>query len=159
LISVKGVLPMGGMGSGRKKSRERELIESCDSIDISFISRYGLTIFPILAEIEKVDDKEFLTINYNKYWFGKRLDLIEYIEIEKTPCNFGGSRSWLKCPGCGQRVRKIYSPPSMTYFRCRKNCYNLFYKSQESNCYDGLRRKLATARGMTPKQYDRMIFG
>ena len=149
---------MGGLGSGRPKERDRELIENADSLDISFISKYGLTIYPVLAEIEKVDDKEILTINYSKYWFGKRLDLIEYIEIVKTSCNFGGSRSWLKCPDCGRRCRKIYSPPSQTYFRC-KNCYDLFYQSQESNVYDSWLRKIAKMHGLTPKNYEKKVFG
>ncbi len=150
---------MGGMGSGRKKSRVRTLVEGCDSLDISFISKYGLTIYPVLAEIEKVDDKEYLSINYNKYWFGKRIDCIEYIEIEKISCNFGGSRIWLKCPGCGQRVRKIYSPPSMkTKFRCRI-CHDLIYQSQESNVYDGWLRKTANGYGLSPKKFEKKFFG
>jgi hypothetical protein len=33
------------------------------------------------------------------------------------------------------------------------------YQSQESNVYDGIRKKLAKANGMTPLQYDRMVFG
>ena len=33
------------------------------------------------------------------------------------------------------------------------------YKSQESNVYDGIRKKLAKANGMTPMQYDKMVFG
>ena len=79
---------MGGMGSGRKKSMERELIENCDSIDISFISRYGLTIYPVFAEIENIDGKEFLWINYRKYFFGLSYDLVAYIEIEENLSEF-----------------------------------------------------------------------
>ena len=45
---------MGGMGSGRKKSRERDLVEDCDSLDIGFISKYGFTIYPVLAELENI---------------------------------------------------------------------------------------------------------
>ena len=84
--------------------------------------------------------------------------MIEYIEIEKTSFNFGESRSWLKCSGCGKRVRKIFSPPEKTHFRCR-TCYDLKFSSQESNVYDGIRRKFAKEKGMTPKQYDKMVFG
>ena len=50
-----------------------------------------------------------------------------------------------------------YSPPHKTHFRCRK-CYDLMYQSQESNVYDGIRKKLAKANGMTPIKYDRMVF-
>ena len=149
---------MGASGSGRPKKRERDLIEECDSIDIGVISKYGWMFYPILGEIEEKDGKEYLSINYDKYWFGPRLDLIEHIEINKTFPYFGGSRYWMKCPGCGKRVRKLYSPPHKTHFRCR-TCYDLMYQSQESNVYDGIRKKLAKAKGMTPLQYDRMVFG
>jgi hypothetical protein len=117
---------------------------------------------PLFAEIENKDGKEYLSIDYNKYWFGPwfgpRLDLIEHIELEKTFPYFGGSRYWMRCPGCGKRVRKIYSPLHKTHFRCRK-CHDLMYQSQESNVYDGIRKKLAKTIGMTPLQYDRMVFG
>ena len=83
---------------------------------------------------------------------------MRYIEIEKTLCNFGGLRCWFKCTGCGKRVRKVYRPCKKILFKCR-TCYDLMYRSQKSNVYDGLRRKMAKAKGMTPMQYDRMVFG
>ena len=80
------------------------------------------------------------------------------MEIDKTYPYFGGTRSWIIC-NCGKRVRKLYRPLNRRYFRCR-HCYDyLIYQSQESNVYDGFRRKMAKANGMTPKQYDRMVFG
>ena len=68
---------MGGCGSGRPKTRERPLVEDCDSIDIDLISKYGWMFYPLLGEIENKDNKEYLSINYNRYWFGPKLDLIE----------------------------------------------------------------------------------
>jgi hypothetical protein len=149
---------MGGPGSGRKKIRERSLIEDCDSLDISFISKYGLTIYPVFAEIENIDGKEFLWIHYNTYLFGPRLHKKVYIEIETTYPNFGGKRYWLKCPDCHRRVQKIYRPPMKINFRCRI-CHDLMYKSQESNVYDSWLRKKAKGCGLTPKQYGRLVLG
>jgi len=149
---------MGGYGSGRKKTRERELIENCDYLDISIISKYGCWLLPTYTEIEHMDGKDYLWIHYNKYLYGPRSSLIKYIEIVKTYPAFGGERLWLKCPGCSKRARKVYRPTSKILFKCRK-CYDLMYRSQESNVYDGIRRKLAKANGMTPMQYDRMVFG
>ena len=94
---------MGGDGSGRPKTRERILVEDCDYLDISFISKHGFWFDPVFTEIETLDGKEYLTIYYNKYLFGPRLDLIEHIELEKTYPYFGGERLWLKCPGCGKK--------------------------------------------------------
>ena len=149
---------MGGPGSGRPKTRDRTLVEDCDYLDIGPISKNGWSFYPVFGEIESIEGKDVFCIYYKNYWFGKKLDLIEYIEIEKTYPYFGGERYWFKCPDCGENAQKIYSPSSKTHFRCR-TCYDLMYQSQESNCYDGLRRKLAAASGMTPKQYDRMVFG
>ena len=105
---------MGGCGSGRPKTRERPLVEDCDVIDINLISKNGWIFYPLLGAIEIKDGKEYLSINYNKYWFGPRLDEIEIIELEKTFPHFGGERYWMRCPGCGKRVRIIYSPPHKT---------------------------------------------
>jgi hypothetical protein len=149
---------MGGCGSGRPKTRDRILVEDCHSIDINEIAKYGWVLYPILGEIENVAGKEYLSIYYDKYWLGERLDLIEHIELEKTYPYFGGERYWMKCPGCGKRVRKIYSPPHKTHFRCRI-CQDLFYRSQESNVYDGWLRKIAKMHGLTPKKYEKVYFG
>jgi hypothetical protein len=60
------------------------------------------------------------------------------IQVERTPCNFGGWRHWFVCPlsvsghSCGRRVTKLYLPPGGTYFGCR-HCYNLTYESVQSH--------------------------
>jgi hypothetical protein len=42
---------------GRPKTRERELIENCQFLDIDFISKYGGTLYPIYAYIQLVQIK------------------------------------------------------------------------------------------------------
>ncbi len=149
---------MGGMGSGRKKTIDRTLVEDCQSLDICFLSQHGWTFYPIYAFIENEDEKEFLVLDYSINWFRLKLDFIDKMEIDKTDAYFGGKRNWIICNGCGKRVRKLYRPESQTFFQCRE-CHDLMYQSQESNVYDGIRRKLAKAKGIKPKQYDRMVFG
>ena len=127
----KGI-KMGGYGSGRKKTRDRTLVEDCDSLDIGFISKYGMWFNPVFTEIEDIDGQKVLWIHYNTYLLGPRLHKKVFIEIEKTIPYFGGTRYWLKCPGCGKRVRKVYRPPLKIPFKCR-TCYDLMYQSQESN--------------------------
>jgi hypothetical protein len=154
IIGQKGkTSKMGGLGSGRPKTRERELIENCQFLDIDFISKNGGTFYPIYAYIKNEDDEEFLFLDYSINWFRLKLDF-----VDKTYPYFGGTRRWIIC-NCGKRVKKLYRPSNRRYFRCC-HCYDyLTYQSQESNVYDGFRRKMAKANGMTPKQYDRMVFG
>ena len=145
------------MGSGRKKTRYRELIENCQSLDISFLSKHGWTFYPIYAFIENDADKEFLFLDYSINWFRLKLEFIDKMEIDKTYPYFGGQRYWVICNCCGKRVRKLYRPESKTFFKCRE-CHDLMYQSQESNVYDGLRRKMAKANGLTPRNYEKMVF-
>jgi len=58
-------------------------------------------------------------------------DLKYIIPVEKQPCQFGGFRYFLRCPGsgCNRRMRKLYH--SDGYFLCRK-CLHLGYFSQRS---------------------------
>jgi hypothetical protein len=73
------------------------------------------------------------------------------IETTTSPCNYGGERHWLICPGrvkeleelgvrnflgdggqCGRRVSKLYRPPGSRRFLCR-HCYDLRYLSQRAS--------------------------
>jgi hypothetical protein len=149
---------MGGMGSGRHKTKERTLVEDCDYLDIGFISKYGMWFNSVFTEIEDIDGQKVLWIHYNTDLLGPRLHKKVYIEIDITSPHFGGERSWLKCPGCGKRVQKVYRPPLKIYFRCR-TCHDLMYNSQESNCYDGWLRKTANGYGLSPKKFEKKVFG
>jgi hypothetical protein len=54
---------------------------------------------------------------------------MEYaINLERTPCYYGGERVWFRCPAreCGRRVAILYSAG---YFVCR-HCLQLAYESQ-----------------------------
>ena len=149
---------MGGMGSGRPKEKgEREIIENCQYLDIGFISKYGWTFYPIHAYINNDDDKEFLFLDYSINWFRLKLNFVDKMEIATTYPHFGGCRKWIIC-NCGKRVRKLYRPESKTFFKCR-NCHDLMYQSQESNVYDGWLRKTANRHGLTPKNYEKKVFG
>jgi uncharacterized C2H2 Zn-finger protein len=147
---------MGGVGSGKKTTRTRALVEDCDTLDVSFISRYGFTIYPVLAEIKNDANKECLFIDFNRYITGPRYDYIQKVEIVRTYPHFGGERYWLKCPNCERVIRILYRPESEILFKCRI-CCDLFYSSQKSNKYDGWLRKTSKGFAMSPKQYEKMV--
>jgi len=50
------------------------------------------------------------------------------INVVRTPCNFGGARSWFQCPCCGERVAVLYVRGPRGY-ACRK-CNQIAFASQ-----------------------------
>ena len=72
----------------------------------------------------------------DRVWLSYRLRCDEHswhpviypVTVEWTPCQYGGSRPWFRCPahGCGRRVAILYAG---RIFACR-HCYRLAYPSQ-----------------------------
>lgn len=62
-------------------------------------------------------------------------DVAQVVDLEHTPCHYGGTRPWFRCPRCGRRVAKLYGG---TAFWCRQ-CHGLAYRSQaetyEDRCF------------------------
>jgi hypothetical protein len=58
---------------------------------------------------------------------------INQIRVEYTPCRFGGSRPWWRCPGCHSRRGVLYEKDHR--FRCRR-CLGLAYRSQRTSKLD-----------------------
>lgn len=52
------------------------------------------------------------------------------IDITSTPCTYGGSRPWFRCPRCYDRCAKLYL--RWGHFRCRK-CNQISYQSQSED--------------------------
>lgn len=75
-------------------------------------------------------------------WDNTKSEMDFRIQLEATPCNYGGKRYWFVCPltkngeYCGRRVGVIYSIGK--WFGCR-HCGNIAYSAQaESKRYRGL---------------------
>lgn len=75
----------------------------------------------ILSYKTRSNDSEWMDQNYS-------------VQIERTACNYGGSRSWFRCPNvfCKRRVAILYGG---SVFTCRK-CQNLNYPSQQESWID-----------------------
>lgn len=67
----------------------------------------------------------------------------ETVWLNKTPCNYGGSRIWFQCPHCGKRSGVLYLAGEL--FVCRK-CSGLHYASQSENEYDRAARAARKVR-------------
>jgi hypothetical protein len=70
-------------------------------------------------------------------------DIEQAISFDRTPCNYGGFRTWFLCSRCWQRVAVLYGAGK--YFLCC-HCYNLTYSSQQENRADLLMRKARKIR-------------
>ena len=81
-----------------------------------------------------------------RYQSGKGEDwtsVTQTLEIERTPCNYGGERPWLVCPNCRHRFAILCADGA--YFYCRK-CQRLLYASQGESKYWRLSRKMRKLR-------------
>jgi len=64
---------------------------------------------------------------------GNKRDFDYKVQLESTPCHYGGYRYWFICPltvngrYCGRRAATLYKAGD--YFGCR-HCYNLTYNSR-----------------------------
>ena len=58
------------------------------------------------------------------------------VELDSTPCFYGGRRLWFRCPAitqdgpCGRRCRILYRPRGASRFGCR-GCHRLSYQSRQ----------------------------
>ena len=95
---------------------------------------------------------------------GRRSLELQDLETTTSPCNYGGQRRWLVCPGhvreleemgiyntlgdggeCGRRVCKLYRPPGGKQFLCR-HCLNLTYLSTRVSADVRLARRAMAIR-------------
>jgi len=67
-------------------------------------------------------------------WQNKR----QHVPVELTPCNYGGSRRWFRCPVCQRRCELLYLRSHR--FACRL-CQKVAYSSQAGGPIDRLTHK------------------
>ena len=67
----------------------------------------------------------------------------EHIFIDRTTCNYGGTRTWFSCPACNARKAILYCASKR--FLCRQ-CYGLNYGSQNEVYTDRMIRKARKLR-------------
>lgn len=111
----------------------------------------------VLASIGARAKRDHLTLSFLRN--GQPVDVD--LEIQSTPCTFGGRRLWFSCPRCSRRVAIVYL---IHVCGCRK-CLGLVYPSQSENpterSWRRTRKILAMARhdgGLTsiPRRPKRM---
>jgi len=182
---------MGGIGSGRKAGFGRPKVESRRAIDVNRLNREGC-LSPgwsglwrwsrdgeTVASIGLKAENALLRLTYRVREGGNDWEDIDYgVMIDRTSCNYGGSRPWFICPGvvrgtpCGRRAGKLHSVGR--WFLCRR-CGDLRYTSQSETCLDRRLRRANMLRmrlggepgwdalvaprpkGMHRRRYERMV--
>jgi hypothetical protein len=143
---------MGGYGSGRWHSwGGKATTESQRRIDVRWMKRQGYLRAGAMGDLiwscrgeqtgliaYKTVEKS-MVLNYRYRANGGDWEPVEQvIAFEQTPCNYGGCRTWFRCPRCRKRIAILYGAGKL--FLCR-HCYNLAYGSQQETTGDRLMRK------------------
>ena len=143
---------MGGYGSGRRSSwGGKTTTESQRRIDIRWMKRQGYLRAGTMGNLIWSNRgeqtglitysmvEEGMVLNYRYRINGGEWQPVEQsIIFDRTPCNYGGHRTWFRCPRCGKRVALLYGAGKL--FLCR-HCYDLAYGSQQETMSDRLMRK------------------
>ncbi len=112
------------------------------------MSKHGVT--PTLIEYERANIKSLKQVIKNAYqdsvlYFNYSYNGKQYnytVNLDKTPCNYGGYRYWYLCPNCNKRVGVLYCAG---IYVCR-HCIGANYESQLNRERDRLitkRNKIA----------------
>ncbi len=117
-------------------------------LDIRCLNRGG-----VLAELGATHQLQWLVISKRVLSASLRLErnhlAVEHdggcqvVGLARTPCHFGGQRSWFLCPCCYRRVGVLYLGQSG--FLCR-HCYALPYASQFETYSGRMMRKVRKIR-------------
>ncbi len=135
---------MGGLGSGnRYRWGAKTCCEEVRHIDVHRLNKSGCLVSGYSGVTRwSIDGKETasiglktlgnqLKLSYNYSCRDSEKEFIEQpVSLVKTPCHYGGYRTWFVCGGCSKRVTKLYNGGK--YFHCRK-CYDLPYTSQNES--------------------------
>ncbi len=136
---------MGGYGSGKQYGAS--CVEDQLSIDARQWQREGILVAGTSfnaswmrrgKEVGNIGVKVEvgqLRLSYSWKKNDGQAESLDYpVELQTTPCHYGGMRYWFTCPavGCGKRVAKLYL--SEKYFACR-HCNQLVYHSQRESTY------------------------
>ena len=149
---------MGGVGSGRRfQNRRGPSLEEVPQLDVQVLKRNGLFDLSTshgsmtwtnlgLSEcsMEYTYKDSTLCISYAvKAPQTVSETVSEPIFIDRTTCNYGGTRTWFSCPNCNARKAILYCASKR--FLCRQ-CYGLNYSCQNEVYTDRMIRKARKLR-------------
>ena len=115
-------------------------LDDCAKLDMRDWTRWGVfrsgIQYTVLDAGRGIQVEVEISRNHVELSWGRSSSQV--IELERTPCNFGGRRVWFLCPRCGRRMQVLYL--KLGYWMCWR-CTRLIYGSQaESQLYRMMRR-------------------
>jgi hypothetical protein len=129
-------------GAGRPAYRPCEL--SYRSVDVRRFAREGMlgrsgrhgwrwtvdgeTVASIGLSVEH--SASCILFDYRQTVDGKSSDIKVTVRIEPTPCHFGGSRWWFRCPNCARRCARLFLV--VGGMGCQR-CLRIIYASQRDD--------------------------
>lgn len=146
---------MGGFGSGRKFGKT--CTEDMGALDVRSLQRDGRLMPGSSCTLSwkrrgEVTATVRVAAETDRAWLehqvrdkaGHWQELRYQVELCRTPCTYGGSRLWWKCPvpGCGRRVALLFAGQ---VFACR-HCHKLAYRSQRETDGDRAGRRAGKIR-------------
>lgn len=131
--------------------------EDYNAINVSDFYKAGVFTHGYIGGWQWGNGKSSISINTSEKQltlsYGSNGKSFNYpIQIDSTPCNYGGVRYWFKCPRCNGRVGKLYIDGNLL-FECRK-CKKLNYATQQDNKLDSTRLVMYRIREKLKWQYD-----
>lgn len=147
---------MGGFGSGfqgtaKGTTGERYILRAghWGNLPLGTVTTWSISIggWMDLGTVRACVEAGALALTYTP---PNSLPTEQHIDIERTPCRLGGSRSWFRCPECGRRCAALYRGGGAFYCRL---CAGLNYLSTREPPEDRAFRKADRIRarlGWTP---------
>jgi len=148
-------MPRGGTRYGAGRPGWHRKAEASLSLDVRRLARmdylrpgtsYGWTWRDSYGDVVgrlgvNVPDPFHLLLSYRwTPYGGDSQHVFCNVPLCRTPCNYGASRVWFRCPRCDQRCALIYFGAPGGQYGCRK-CARVAYTSQSENRMDRLYRK------------------
>lgn len=134
---------------GRYYYSKRTTVDECKSLSIKFLKerkylesgfRWGTVTWSrngnqtgSISISTTIDEHPIIRLWYTRTsrQTEEKRDLDYNLDLETTPCHYGGKRWWFICWHCKRRCSTIYLNES-DIFLCRR-CNNLAYESQNQN--------------------------
>jgi hypothetical protein len=138
---------LGGLGSGRHSGSGKETTSHFCALDVRHLQRKKLLepgrsftwqwsrAAEVIASIQVRSEGDAVRLACHRGDAGESWKSeVCWVNLEWTPCHYGGQRAWFRCPGlgCGRRVAILYCRGN---FLCRQ-CHNLSYQSQHEEAHD-----------------------